>query len=862
MTVKKGNDVNAGTVVPGTGTGSRPTDGTSKGDFGARPDAPSGTVSGGGGSASGGSSFPTGNPGSPEIAVPVAPEPEPVPIPATSAPSARMAATKADSLAGDNDKAQTAKASKAAAAAKASDSLAPSVRADDVRRSAGGGEMGVSIDDLFDPSIPASQQADPVLSRGHRRAGRSAKAVKAEAMKPVKPATSSRSRRAGNTSSAAKAGMAEAKQAAKAAQSKSTQSAAASSTQEQVAKASAKQAGEQAKTPKASAPKPAAEASTQQQQGASKRGFGGLPKGIGAEDVEDARMDYAAARERELGSTGATGEQAIPEDTVFPESEAHEPEFLPEIDPTAIFDPLGEDYLPNATAQRRRIGKRMETDEEVFARLSQAADAYTRENRPDPQLLNVKRMEVDENGNLKNPNKGDEDVSKLAEIRRRFKKARIMTQMRLMRPWTIRFEGDHFEGPNREMRWRHAPEVQLAINTIQDMYKCTEASAVRLMQYAASLGVDNKSRICLEKADEFTISIKQAQALARQIAASQRLYGHPMGVAGEYFTIGSTKCYPSGYIDAHTLNELMRNEGSALHGQSIEDVRIRMKRTWIDKTLPDLLREAQANKRMDQKEQVFNFVRAAMDLDYGGAVMSGPLAMYGVDPYDNHRTFTEELDRQYIEKAKTDPETEDIRSAVAAKADAERDAYKALEDNGGSKHRSGITNFLMSLTGIERFLGVLNPAILGSGFAEGVKSQGTTSIANLMLRGALHASTRNAEPQRFKRTDHLKEVFSTREAVDATVNLQMLLTVGGPDAVTAFAAGNTGNIERATQSDVIAFLDTYVRGKEKEAEDSGDKEKMFSAKDMLVKLSSLTDTIMTGGGWTKELNAQKSSTDS
>lgn len=870
MTVKKGNDVNVGTVVPGTGAGSRPTDGTSKNDFGARPDAPSGTVSGGGGgSASGGSNFPAGNPGSPEIAVPAAPEPEPVPIPATSAPSARMAATKADSLAGDQGKAQAAKSAKAAAhAAKASDNLAPRVRADDVRRSAGGDEMGVDINSLFDPSIPASQQADPVLSRGRRRAGRGAQKAKAGAAKPArteeqaqsKPASSAR-KHAGNaafnTRFSDALAAAKAKQAAKAAQSNPTHRAAASSSQEQAAKASAKQAGRQAKPSKASAPKPAAEASTQQQQGASKRGFGGLPKGIGAEDVEDARMDYDAARERELGTSGATGEQAVPEDAVPPEGEAHEPEFPPEIDPMAVFDPLGEDFLPNAIAQRRRIGKRMETDEEVFARLSQAADARTRDTRPDPQLPNVKRMEVDENGNLKNPNKGDEDVSKLAEIRRRFKKARIMTQMRLMRPWTVRFEGDHFEGPNKEMRWRHAPEVQLAINTIQDIYKCTEASAVRLMQYAASLGVDNKSRICLEKADEFTISIQQAQALARQIASSQRLYHHPMGVVGEYYTIGSTKCYPSGYIDEHTLSELMRNKGSALYGQSIEDVRIRMRRTWIDKTLKDLLRDAKMNKNDSQKEQVFNFVRAAMDLDYGGAAMSGPLAMYGVDPYDNHRTFTEELDRQYIEAAKADPKTEDIRSAVAAKADAERDAYKALEDNGGSKRRSGITNFLMSLTGIERFLGVLNPAILGSGFAEGVKSQGTTSVANLMLRGALHASTRNAEPQRFKRTDNLKEAFSTKEAVDATVNLQMLLTVGGPDAVTAFAAGNTGNIERATQSDVIAFLDTYVRGKEKEAEDSGDKEKMFSAKDMLVKLSSLTDTIMTGGGWTKELNAQK-----
>ena len=875
MTAKKGHDVNAGTVVPGTGAGSRPTDGAGKGDFGARPDAPSDAGSGGG-SGAGGSSFPTGNPSSPELAAPeapIAPEPAPVPIPATSAPAARMTAAKADSLSGDSGKTQAAKAAKAPAAAKASDNLAPRVRADEVRRSGGGDELGVSIDDLFDPSIPASQQPDS-LSRSRRRAGRSSKPAKTGSAKLARAAKQAQSeqpssarKRTGNNAfkkqfadalSAAKADAAKAKRAAKPAQPKTTRRAAASSSQEQAAKASAKQAGGQAKPPKASAPKPAAEASTQQQPGAPKSGFGGLPKGIGAEDVEDARMDYAAAREREFESGKPAGEPIPPEDAIPPDDGSQEQDRAEKkTSKVKAFDPLGEDFLPNVTTSRGRVGKRMETDEEVFARLSKAADEYTRENRPDPQLPSEKRMEIDDDGNLVNPNKEDQDVSVLAVIRRRFKKARIMTQMRLMRPWTVRFEGDHFEGSSKKLKRRHAPEVQLAINTIQDLYKCTEASAIRLMQYAASLGVDNKSRICLEKADEFTISIRQAQALARQIVASQRRYGHPMGVVGEYYTIGSTKCYPSGYIDAHTLGELMRNEGGALYGQSIEDVRINMRRTWIDRTLPDLLRDAQANDRMDQKEQVFNFVRAAMDLDYGGAVMSGPLKMYGVDPYDNHRTFTEELDRQYIEKAKADPETEDIRSAVAAKADAERDAYKALEDNGGSKHHSGIVNFLSSLTGIERFLGTLNPAILGSGFAEGIKSQGTTSIANLLLRGALHASTANAEPQRFKRTEHLNEAFSTKEAVDATVNLQMLLTVGGPDAVTAFAAGNTGNVERATQSDVIAFLDTYVRGKEKEAEDSGDKEKMFNAKDMLVKLSSLTDAIMTGGGWLKELNAIK-----
>ena len=881
MTAKKGHDVNAGTVVPGTGAGSRPTDGTNKSDFGARPDAPSDAGSGGGGSASGGSSFPVGNPSSPELAAPeapAAPEPAPVPIPATSAPAARMTAAKADSLSGDSVKAQAAKAAKAPAAAKASDNLAPRVRADEVRRSGGGDELGISVDDLFDPSIPASQQPDP-LSRSRRRAGRSrkpagtgsakpARAAKQETAKPAQP--KKQSARGGKRSgddfqtmfseavSTAKTNMKKAKRAAKPAQPKINRRAAASSSQEQAAKASAKQAGGQAKASEASAPKPAAETSTQQQPGAPKSGFSGLPKGIGAEDVEDARMDYAAAREREFASGKPTGEPIPPDDVIPPEDGSQEQDRTEKkTSKVRAFDPLGEDFLPNVTTSRGRVGKRMETDEEVFARLSKAADEYTRENRPDPELPYEKRMEIDDDGNLVNPNKEDQDVSALAEIRRRFKKARIMTQMRLMRPWTVRFEGDHFEGSNKQLKWRHAPEVQLAINTIQDLYKCTEASAIRLMQYAASLGVDNKSRICLEKADEFTISIKQAQALARQIVASQRLYGHPMGVVGEYYTIGSTKCYPSGYIDAHTLGELMCNEGGALYGQSIEDVRINMRRTWIDKTLPDLLRDAQANDRMDQKEQVFNFVRAAMDLDYGGAVMSGPLKMYGVDPYDNHRTFTEELDRQYIEETEADPETEDIRSAVAAKADAERDAYKALEDNGGSKHHTGIVNFLSSLTGIERFFGTLNPAILGSGFAEGIKSQGTTSVANLLLRGALRASTRNAEPQRFKRTDHLNDAFSTKEAVDATVNLQMLLTVGGPDAVTAFAAGNTGNIERVTQSDVIAFLDTYVRGKEKDAEDSGDKEKMFAAKDMLVKLSALTDAIMTGGGWLKELNAEK-----
>lgn len=880
MTAKKGHDVNAGTVVPGTGTGSRPTDGTGKGEFGARPDVPSDAGSGGG-SGAGGSSFPVGNPSSPELAAPeapIAPEPAPVPIPATSAPAARMTAAKADSLSGDSEKAQAAKAAKAPASTKASDNLAPRVRADEVRRSGGGDEPGISVDELFDPSIPASQQPDP-LFRSRRRAGRSDKTARTGSAKPAqtakqataKPAQPKKqSARGGKRSgdsfqtgfsdamSTAKADMKKAKRAAKPAQPKTTHRAAASSSQEQAAKASAKQAGGQAKPPKASAPKPAAETSPQQQPGAPKSGFGGFPKGIGAEDVEDARMDYAAAREREFESGKPAGEPIPPEDVISPEDGSQEQDRAKKkTSKVKAFDPLGEDFLPNVTTSRGRVGKRMETDEEVFARLSKAADEYTRENRPDPQLPSGKRMEIDDDGNLVNPNKEDQDVSALAEIRRRFKKARIMTQMRLMRPWTVRFEGDHFEGSNKELKWKHAPEVQLAINTIQDLYKCTEASAIRLMQYAASLGVDNKSRICLEKADEFTISIKQAQALARQIVASQRLYGHPMGVVGEYFTIGSTKCYPCGYIDAHTLGELMRNEGGALYGRSIEDVRINMRRTWIDKTLPDLLRDAQANNRMDQKEQVFNFVRAAMDLDYGGAAMSGPLKMYGVDPYDNHRTFTEELDRQYIEAAKADPETEDIRSAVAAKADAERDAYKALEDNGGSKHRSGIVNFLMSLTGIERFLAILNPVILGSGFAEGIKSQGTTSVANLILRGINGKIRANGEPERFRRTDHLNEAFSTKEAIDTTVNLQMLLTVGGPDAVTAFAAGNTSNIERATKSDVIAFLDTYVRGKEKEAEDSGDKEKMFIAKDMLVKLSALTDAIMTGGGWLKELNAMK-----
>ena len=463
-----------------------------------------------------------------------------------------------------------------------------------------------------------------------------------------------------------------------------------------------------------------------------------------------------------------------------------------------------------------------------------------------------------------NDNQVDEELYEHQHRKfKEFQKARRLTMRFFLRPQRMRFRGDKFKqlGKSGKYSLVHSDEVQRCINTIQKLYDCSEATVIRLYIYAASLGVDNGGLIVGERFSDFCFSEEQVRALTDQIVESQAVYGHPLGVVGGYFYIGRTRCYPCGYIDSYTAQEICRSGSSALRNCTVEDLQYAVKEHWMNKTLPDLIvnSHAEGERGQAQRQAVFNLLRCAMEIDGMSNYVD-----YGVHPNDENKTYKENMDRLFLESLDENADKKENLAFVHAVRDsaskAELARQRAMKTNQRRNNQSNVMRTVQNVTSIQRFMGTLNPVIIASGFTEKVKGNLVSNGANRLWRNHVLNKAKNWEQtreveQRFSRTNALNELASSEEAISTLKLCRMIIGVGGVDAMTAFVTSRTATkLNLVTEKEVMAWLNKYVRGINDEARKSDDQAEISRASEKMFKLNNITDALITGGGITDEMD--------
>ena len=442
-----------------------------------------------------------------------------------------------------------------------------------------------------------------------------------------------------------------------------------------------------------------------------------------------------------------------------------------------------------------------------------------------------------------------------------------------------------------------------AINRVRELYECSEDTVMALVQYAMSLGVDYKFNIAGKPAEDFKLPSHMLVAICNQIVDSQREFGHPMGVVNKnYLTFAKTYCFPSGYVDSHVLREITRNPNSALYGVDIGDIRNAIAETWRTETRPDIIRMTHRNDNRAQRVAVFNFVRAAMAVDNERAYDT-----LGVQNKIN-RTFYEIMDdsRNFAQLGDADMAiTSDMRGkqADAAIRRLQQRNLKATYSSDGEEviytpSISAVGRLARNGTRIMRAEGVADPVLLVANGIEKFKGNALeylgnkiafkwqTRQANIHLthkervramvtgwrpedREYYDAETRRQmteeRRQKFRATDYLYKVFSTDQAGETMTVMQMLLEVGGLDALEGFAAsrrqstGSSGITDQPTMGEAKEFLDKYVYGIQKEVEqdiEEGRKPK-HDVHSMMQTLERWTNALMTGNGLMGKADARR-----
>ena len=445
-----------------------------------------------------------------------------------------------------------------------------------------------------------------------------------------------------------------------------------------------------------------------------------------------------------------------------------------------------------------------------------------------------------------------------------FQKARRLTMRFFLRPQRMRFEGDKFRRGGKSDKYAlvHSDEIQRHINTVQKLYDCSEATVIRLYMYAASLGVDNSGKIVGQSMSEFSFSEEQVRAMTDQIVESQSVYGHPLGVVGGYYYIGNTRCYPCGYIDNFTAQEICRSDSSALYGCTVEDLQQAVKDQWMNNTLPDLVVDSNLEGPVGQaqRQAVFNLLRCAMEIDEKYNYVD-----YGVHPNDDNKTYKENMDSLFLESLGEDADKRENLNLVHAVRDsqdiAKRARQRAETTNRRRNNQSDVMRTIQNVTSTQRFMGTMNPAIIASGFTEKVKGNLVSNGANRLWHKHVLNKAKNREQaaeveRRFSRTRALDELARTEVAVQSVKLCLMIINIGGADAMTAFVMDRSATkLSNVTEKEVMAWLNKYVRGVKSKAEKSGDKKEVGRASEMLFKLNNLTDTLMTGGGITDAMDS-------
>lgn len=438
---------------------------------------------------------------------------------------------------------------------------------------------------------------------------------------------------------------------------------------------------------------------------------------------------------------------------------------------------------------------------------------------------------------------------------------RILTQ-----PWRLGFMGQHWherwitdsKGRKRNTHeWYQelSDDAKRSINTIRDLYQCSDDEVMKLYTYAAGLGVDNSNQICGVDADKWTWNDGLIADLTEQIQQSQQVYGHPMGVVGRYVWNGQTRCFPAGYVDSFTLQEISRNPKSALYGKSADEIQADIKATWDEKTMKDLMVFTHKNdfdgKGRAQREAVFNFVRAALEIDGKG----DNYAEYGIDPWSDDKCYADCMDEFALNEG-VDPA---IQSAIKAKMNQEsRAKERARKQIARRSKQSVFTDSVQLLTTWSRFASTLHAGVLLSAPFEKLKGCGVSWAANRMFDKYIssHSDVNPAEVEsKFERTETLKQLAGNKKTVQCQANLQMLMNIVGPDGVSAFCMDKEAMSALSDRDAVISWLRYDLMRKQEEAK--GDVGALAQLAKVQDKMARVTEFFMTGAGMTDGVDCQR-----
>ena len=545
-------------------------------------------------------------------------------------------------------------------------------------------------------------------------------------------------------------------------------------------------------------------------------------------------------------------------------------------------DPNADDFLLN-TAVLRQPG---ETDDQLMSRLMEAdyslSELLANQDEHYKPGTYKKKREEKSSYDPKNPKAEDRrDVAK-----RRYEEAQTSTADMLLNPFRyVMPKGAHFEKvldpdtgePTGYEKLVLSEAETNAINLVRSLYDCPSSTAFTLIMYAGSIGVDNEQQIYHRDIDKVSVDERTFTLLANQIYQSQQILGHPMGVVdGQYVMSHGTKCYPCPYLDDYTLNAITRMRGKTghpnpLYKKSKTEVRKMMKESWLERggTLETMARDTRYEHR-NQREAVFNFVRAAMSIDEKERQSED----YGVPTeivFSNYfEIFQDKIAEAYANSGDKDMAT---ATAMAQKNAAEawywmdKNKYKTEEDKETKNLRVGRGNVSQAFggaVGIQKSVGVLNPPLIFSAMGEAALGQGKTKVGLLIERSVIKAcdmagmsvEQKNQILARHQNSIFVKNSFTSVEAEQTLDVLSMVAVVGGMDALNAFSYDMAqGKIdEHVTQKDAAVWLQRYVIGERSKAEIEGDKDKIHALDNMNMVISTLVDKLMTGGGLLKKVN--------
>lgn len=434
----------------------------------------------------------------------------------------------------------------------------------------------------------------------------------------------------------------------------------------------------------------------------------------------------------------------------------------------------------------------------------------------------------------------------------------------LTQPWRLGFDSGHWveewsdddgkKEPTGNWFEELSPSAQQSINTVRDLYQCSDDQVMKLYMYAAGLGVDNSMSICGIPMNRFTWSDLLIDRLTTQIVQSQKVYGHPMGVTGSYVWNGGTRCFPSGYVDSFTLQEISRNPKSPLHGKSVAEIQADIKATWDERTMRDIMtfthNEDFDSRGRAQREAVFNFVRAALEIDG-----KQNYAEYGIDPWSDDKCYADCMD----EFALNEGVAPEIQDAIKAKMNQERRAKeRARKQVQRRANQSRFTDSVQLLTTWSRFAGTLRLGILLSAPLEKLKSTGVSWAANRMFDryiGSRGDINRAAADSKFERTEELKRLAGNPRTVQCQANLQMLMNIVGPDGVSAFCMDEGAASALSDRQAMMSWLRRDLARKQEEAKgDAGALSQLAKIQD---KMARFTEFAMTGAGMTDAVDCQR-----